>query len=157
MTQSDDFGKAIAFVWWPIFKMVLFLEYLVFFGAVFCTQQLKMIFRMDFHMFFGILIFDPKWWFFKGYSLCMMADFQNGLISRIFSAFWSSFFDTKQLEMICRMDFDMFFGILIFDPKWWFCKGYSLCMMADFQNGLISRIFSVFWSGFLHTTTRNAL
>ena len=30
--------------------------------------------------------------------------------------------------------------------------GYSLCMMADFQNTLISRIFAVFWSGFLHTT-----
>ena len=26
--------------------------------------------------------------------------------------------------------------------------GYSLCMMADFQNGLISRIFRVFTSGF---------
>ena len=26
--------------------------------------------------------------------------------------------------------------------------GYSLCMMADFENGLISRIFSVFWTGF---------
>ena len=26
--------------------------------------------------------------------------------------------------------------------------GYSLCMMADFQNGLISRIFSVFLKGF---------
>ena len=26
--------------------------------------------------------------------------------------------------------------------------GYSLCMMGDFQNGLISRIFSVFWSSF---------
>ena len=55
------------------------------------------------------------------------------------------------------MDFDMFFGILIFDPKWGFCKGYSLCMMADFQNGLISRIFSVFSSGFLHRTTANDL
>ena len=31
--------------------------------------------------------------------------------------------------------------------------GYSLCMMADFQKGLISRIFIVFWSGFLHRTT----
>ena len=39
-----------------------------------------------------------------GYSLCMMAEFQNALC-------------TEQLEMICRMDFDMFFGILIFDPK----------------------------------------
>ena len=28
--------------------------------------------------------------------------------------------------------------------------GYRLCMMADFINGLISRILSVFWSGFFH-------
>ena len=31
--------------------------------------------------------------------------------------------------------------------------GYSLCMMADFQNALISRIVGVFWSGFLQKTT----
>ena len=59
--------------------------------------------------------------------------------------------------MICRMDFDMFFGILIFDPKLGFWKGYSLCMMADFQSVLISQIFSVFSSGFLHRTTLNDL
>ena len=35
--------------------------------------------------------------------------------------------------------------------------GYSLCMMGDFQNGLISRIFSIFCSGFLHRTTVNDL
>ena len=35
--------------------------------------------------------------------------------------------------------------------------GYSLCMMADFQNGLISRIFIVFGSGFLRKTTVNDL
>ena len=35
--------------------------------------------------------------------------------------------------------------------------GYSLCMMADFHNGLISRIFGVFSSGFLHRTTVNDL
>ena len=29
-----------SFALWPIFKMVSFLEYLVFFGAVFCTEQL---------------------------------------------------------------------------------------------------------------------
>ena len=35
--------------------------------------------------------------------------------------------------------------------------GYSLCMMTDFQNGLISRIFGVFFlSGFLHKRTVNA-
>ena len=31
--------------------------------------------------------------------------------------------------------------------------GYGLCMMADFQNALICRIFGVFSSGFLHRTT----
>ena len=35
--------------------------------------------------------------------------------------------------------------------------GYSLCIMGDFQNGLISQIFSVFWSGFLHKTSLNDL
>ena len=35
--------------------------------------------------------------------------------------------------------------------------GYSLCMMADFQNALISGIFGVFWSGFLQRTTVNDL
>ena len=35
--------------------------------------------------------------------------------------------------------------------------GYSLCMMADFENALISRIFGVFWSGFLRKTTVNDL
>ena len=49
-------------------------------------------------------------------GLCMMADFQNALISRIFM-FFSTGFCTEQLLKICRMDFDMFFGILIFEPK----------------------------------------
>ena len=82
-----------------------------------------------------------------GYSLCMMADFPNGLISRIFSVFWSGFVLRTTLNDLETL-FDMFFGILTFDPKWGFCMGYSLCRMADFQNGLISRIFSVFLSGF---------
>ena len=34
---------------------------------------------------------------------------------------------------------------------------YSLCMIADFQNGLTSQIFGVFSSGFLHRTTVNDL
>ena len=49
-----------------------------------------------------------------GYSLSMMADFQNGLICRIFGVLWSGFL---QMQMIFRMDFDMFFGYLNFDPK----------------------------------------
>ena len=53
------------------------------------------------------------------------------------------------------MYFDMCFKILVFDLKCGFCMGYSLYIMADFENGLISRIFGVFWSSFLHRTILN--
>ena len=35
--------------------------------------------------------------------------------------------------------------------------GYSLCMMTDIENALISRIFDASWSGFLNRTTVNDL
>ena len=59
--------------------------------------------------------------------------------------------------MVCGMDFDMFFGILIFDPESGFCMGYSLCIMTDLQNGVICRIFNFLLSGFLHKTTPKGL
>ena len=133
-----------------------FVEYVVFFWAVFCTEQLEMICRMDFNFFIETLIFDPQWGFYMGYGLCMMADVENGLFSRICS-FFGGAFCTEQLEMICRMDFDMVFGILIFNPKWGFCMGYGRCMITDIQNGLTSGIFNVFGSGVSHRTTRNDL
>ena len=70
--------------------------------------------------------------------------------------FFGAVFSTEQLQIICRMDFEMFSAILVFDPKSGFCMGYSpLC--ADLPNGLISGIFSVFWSGILHRTTPDEL
>ena len=60
LTQSEDLLWAIDFARWPIFKMLSFLEYLGGFGAVFCTEQLEMVCRMDFDMLSGILIFEPK-------------------------------------------------------------------------------------------------
>ena len=33
--------------------------------------------------------------------------------------------------------------------------GYSLSMIADFQNGLICLIFGVLWSSFLQNTNAN--
>ena len=66
----------------------------------------------------------------------MMADSQNVLILE-YLVFFRAVLCTEQLLIICRMDFDVFFGILNFDPKWALCKGYSLCMMADSQNVLI--------------------
>ena len=35
--------------------------------------------------------------------------------------------------------------------------GYSLCMIADFQNALLFRIVGLFLSGILHRTTVNVL
>ena len=46
LTQTYHFAKGIAFAWaiafakLAIFKVVLFLEYFVFFRAVFCTEKL---------------------------------------------------------------------------------------------------------------------
>ena len=40
--------------------MVSYLEYLVFFEVGFCLEELEMICRMDFDMFFWILILDPR-------------------------------------------------------------------------------------------------
>ena len=60
-------------------------------------------------------------------------------------------FCTEQLQMICTMDFDMFFGILTFKPNRRFSTGYSLCMIADFKNPHISRISRVFLELFFST------
>ena len=57
------------------------------------------------------------------------------------------------------MVFRMFLAFFIFDPNLPFWKGYgpftgySLCNIANFQNCLISRVFGVVSSGFLHRTT----
>ena len=85
------------------------------------------------------------------YTLCMMADFQSDLIFRVFSVFWSVFLQRTTVNDLQKND--MFFLILIFHPKWGLCMGCGLWIMADFQNGLISRIFSVFCRGFLQRTS----
>ena len=107
-------------------------------------------------MFFLILVFDINWLFCKGYSLSMMADFQNRLISRIFGVFSSAFMHTTTLIWL-KNRFSHVFLILIFNRNWLFCKGYSLCMMAGFQSRLISRIFGVFSSGFFAQNNSNMI
>ena len=91
-----------------------------------------------------------------GYSLCMMTDFQNCLISQIFGVFRAVFAESNS-KLFVEWILTCFFVILIFDPKRGLCMGYSLCMMAAFQNGLTSRIFGVFSSSFLHRTILNDL
>ena len=58
--QIKYFAKAIAhakgidFARWPIFNIVSFLEYLVFFRTVSCTELLQCEYRIDFDMFKAI-------------------------------------------------------------------------------------------------------
>ena len=77
-----------------------------------------------------------------------MADFQNGLISGIFSVFLERFLEQNNSKSFVEFILTSLFEILIFDPKWGFCKACSFCMMTDLPNGLISGILSVFWIGF---------
>ena len=68
--------------------MLSFLEYLVFFGAVFCREQLEVISRMDLTCFWEFKFLSQREDFAWAIAFaCMMADFQNALISRIFSVF----------------------------------------------------------------------
>ena len=99
----------------------------------------------DFDMFFGILIFEPKWRFCICYSLCIMADFQNALFTGIFRVFLERFFAQNNSKWFIQWILTCFFLILTFEPKWRFCMGYSLCMMADFQNALLSQIEDFPW------------
>ena len=161
MIQSEDFAKAIAFGWWPflaILKMLSFFEYSLFFRAVFCIEQLQSVVETFLACYFAFLIFDPKWRFCKGYSVWLVAIFcyfQISLIFRIVGFFWSRF-SHRTTAMCCRTFLACYFAFLIFDPKWRFCKGYSVWLVAifgHFENALIFRIFAFFSSRFLHRTT----
>ena len=63
LTQSKYFAWAIAFAMWPFlanFKMLSFFEYELFFGAVFCVEQLQCVVETFLACFYAFLIFDPK-------------------------------------------------------------------------------------------------
>ena len=125
MTRSEDFAKAIAFARWPIFKMVSILEYLVLFPEAFCKEEPWMICRMDFEIVFGILIFDPKWGFCKGYSLCMITDFQSGLFPRIFSVFWSGYFTQNTYKWFVEWILTCFLELLFLTQSEVFAKAIT--------------------------------
>ena len=126
---------------------------------VFCTQQLKCASRVVLRMFLTFLIFEPKWRFCKGCSLCMLANFGhfgNVVIFQILGFFFLEVFCTQQFECASRVVLPMFLTILIFEPRWRFCNGYSLCMVANFGHFGIVVIFRIlgvfFWRSFLHPT-----
>ena len=96
-------AKAIAFAWWPIFNMVSFLEYLVFFWSDFLHRTTLNDLKKGFWHVFWILIFDPNWPFCKGYSLCMAANFgafsKSCHVSNI-SYFLEPFFGSLALSLL---------------------------------------------------------
>ena len=107
LTQSDDFAKATKY----------------------CLRNDEPILKIRHHTS-------------KAYSFCKRGHFQS-----------------QQLSITFRIDFNMYskseFRIVVTQSDD-FAKAIGFaCMMADFQNALISRIFDVFSSGFLHTTTLN--
>ena len=57
-------------------------------------------------------------------------------------AFFEADFWKKQLLLICRKDFDMFFGILILDPKWAFCKAFAWWPIFKMLSFLEYLVFS---------------
>ena len=80
LNQTAHFAWAIDLPKWLILKMVSFLEYWLFFPAVFCTEQLNCSCRFIFGIFLDKKFFDPSCPFCMGYRLTKMVDFQNGLI-----------------------------------------------------------------------------
>ena len=87
--------------------------------------------------------------------MAIFGHFQNALIFPILAVF-GAVFCIEQLQCVVETFIACFYAFLIFDPKWRFCKLYSLCLVAifgHFQNALIFPILAVFWSGFLHRTT----
>ena len=58
LTQSEK--KSIAFAWWPfldIFKILSFFEYQLFFGTVFCIEQLQCVVETFLACFYAFLFF----------------------------------------------------------------------------------------------------
>ena len=102
-----------------IFKMLLFFEYSAFFGAHFCTQQLKYGRTTFFCTFLAFLIFYPNWAFCMDYSPCILANFgyfQNAVIFRILGDFRSGFLHKTTL-MWSYNRFLHLFTIFEFWPK----------------------------------------
>ena len=84
------YSWAIAFATWLIFKIFSFLEYLVLFRAVFCTEQLLCSCRIVFRMFLTFLIFGPN--FAKvvslGQKLKMLKSCENLFYKNIRVVLW---------------------------------------------------------------------
>ena len=85
------FAWAIDLPKWTIFKMLSYLDYLMFLHAVFCTEQLYAFRRIIFSMFLRKKKLKITCPFCMGYGFTKMEDLQNNLISQLFGVFGRSF------------------------------------------------------------------
>ena len=112
-------------------------------------------------MFYRILIFDRNLAFCKGYSPFIVSIFANFQKTCHFSNITSSlklFFAQKNSNRFIIVVFHMFYRILIFDPNWAFCIGYSprfVSIFAHFQTIVIFQILRAFWSWFFAQKSSN--
>ena len=142
---------------WPFSKTCHFSNIRCFLKPFFAQNNSNVLLESFFHMFFRILIFDPNWAFCK--AIAMHCDqfwpFSKTCHFSNIRCFLEPFFAQNNSNVLVE-SFFMFFRILIFDPNWAFCKGYSPCIVTNFghfRKLVIFRILGVFWSRFLHRTT----
>ena len=108
--------------------------------------------------FYAFLFFDPSDDFAKSMAFAwwpFLAIFKMLLFFQ-YKLFLGAVFWIEQQQSFAEMFLACFHAFLFFDPKWRFCKVYSLCLVAIFgyfQNAPIFRILAVFWGRLLHRTT----
>ena len=134
MDPKWRFCKVYSLCLVAIFNMFSIFKYWLFFGAVFCIEQLQCVVETFLACFYTFLIFDPKWRFCKVY-IKAFAWWQFSKCSHFsnISCFFKPFFCTEQLQCVVETFLACFYAFLIFDPKWRFCKVYSLCLVAIFN------------------------
>ena len=89
--QLAHFAWAIDLPKWRIFKIISYLDYLVFLHAVFCTEQLYAFSRVILSIVLRKKKLKKTYPFCMDYRLTKMEDLQNNLISRLFGVFSRSF------------------------------------------------------------------
>ena len=91
-----------------------------------------------------------------GYRLCLMADFQILLFLEYF-VFLGRFFAHNNSKLFVEWILTCFFEFEFLSQSEDFAWAIAFAGWPIFKNALISRIFGVFWSVFLHRTTVNDL
>ena len=133
--------------------MITIMQYLVFFHAVFCTEQLYWFPRIMFSMFLRKKKLKITCPFCMGYRLTKMDHFQNAVISRIFGVFARGFLHRTTL-FIPQNRFQHVFAKKKVENILHILHGLQAYQDGRFsKNALISRLFNVFPCGFLHRIT----